>query len=77
MDNSQNINLVKMALDKIRPYLQEDGGDIEFVELTDDFVLKVRYGESCQNCKFKEETKYVVEKHIRKFFPDLKAMVEV
>ena len=66
-----------MALDSIRPFLQRDGGDIVFVELTDEKVLKVTYGESCQNCKFKEQTKFIVEKQIRKYFPDLKEMIEV
>ena len=33
---------IKDALAQIRPYLQRDGGDIEFVELTEDNVVKVR-----------------------------------
>ncbi len=33
-------SLVKETLDKIRPYLQSDGGDIEFVDITDDLVVK-------------------------------------
>jgi Fe-S cluster biogenesis protein NfuA len=73
----QEINIIKIALESIRPFLQKDGGDIVFVELTDEKVLKVTYGENCQNCKFKEQTKFIVEKHIRKYFPDLKEMIEV
>lgn len=30
------------AIDKIRPFLQRDGGDIEFVEYTKDNVVRVR-----------------------------------
>ena len=33
---------IKDALDQIRPFLQRDGGDIEFVEYTDDNIVKVR-----------------------------------
>lgn len=77
MEKEEEINLIKMALDSIRPFLQNDGGNITFVELTDEKILKVNYGESCQNCKFKEQTKFIVEKHIRKYFPGLKKMIEV
>ena len=61
----------------MRPYLKEDGGDMFFVELTDDDVLKVKYSDACNDCKFKEKTKFIVEKQIRKFYPDLKKMIEV
>jgi Fe-S cluster biogenesis protein NfuA len=33
---------IRDALDKIRPYLQQDGGDVEFVDYTDENVVKVR-----------------------------------
>ncbi len=77
MKRSDQINLIKIALDSIRPYLQKDDGDISFIELTDDNILKVKYSDACKGCKFKEQTKYIVEKHIRRFFPDLKEMMEV
>ena len=41
MKNNQTINKIEKALDEIRPYLQEDGGDIKFVDITDDMVVKV------------------------------------
>jgi Fe-S cluster biogenesis protein NfuA len=77
MDKSREINLIKMALEGIRPFLQEDDGNIEFVELTDDNILKIRYSETCKNCKFKEQTRFIVEKYVRRFFPQLKEMIEV
>ena len=41
---------IKDALAQIRPYLQRDGGDIEFVELTPDNVVKVRLKGACSGC---------------------------
>lgn len=38
---------VKAALDKIRPFLQRDGGDVQLVEVTDDGVVKVRLKGAC------------------------------
>ncbi len=40
---------VKLTLDKIRPFLQQDGGDVEFVELMG-LVLKVRLKGACNGC---------------------------
>lgn len=77
MNREENINLVKIALEIIRPYLQQDGGDIEFIELTEHNVVKFKLRDSCQNCKFKEQTLFIVEKYIRKHFPDLKSIEEI
>ena len=36
---------IEIALQSIRPYLQKDGGDVEFVELTEDNIVKVKLGQ--------------------------------
>ena len=77
MEKEQEISLIKRALESMRPYLQKDDGDIFFVDLTDDNILKIKYSQTCNGCKFKEQTKYIVEKEIRKIFPQLKEMIEV
>lgn len=76
MEKNDKINIVKRTLANLRPYLKEDGGDIVFVDLSDDDVLTIKYAERCLNCKFKDKTKFIVEKQIRKFYPDLKQMIE-
>jgi Fe-S cluster biogenesis protein NfuA len=38
------------ALEKIRPYLQADSGDVELVEVTDDGIVKVRLTGACEIC---------------------------
>ena len=38
---------IKEALGQIRPFLQRDGGDIEFVELTEDNIVKVKLQGHC------------------------------
>lgn len=38
---------VKTALEKVRPFLQRDGGDVELVDVTDDGVVKVRLKGAC------------------------------
>ncbi|HLD29934.1 MAG TPA: NifU family protein, partial [bacterium] len=41
---------VEKALEKIRPALQADGGDIELVEVTADGIVKVRLRGACGSC---------------------------
>ncbi|HXG37534.1 MAG TPA: NifU family protein [Bacteroidota bacterium] len=42
--------LVEASLMKIRPYLQEDGGDVELVRVTEDGIVEVRLTGSCVQC---------------------------
>ena len=69
---------VDKALDKIRPYLVADGGDIEVVELTDDMVLKVQLKGACEGCPYSMQTmKAGVEMTVKKEVPEIKSVVDV
>ena len=41
---------VEAALERIRPALQADGGDVELVEVTDEGVVRVRLLGACGGC---------------------------
>lgn len=41
---------IKETLDNVRPYLQEDGGDVEFLEITDEGIVKVKLLGACVDC---------------------------
>ncbi|MGH2567273.1 MAG: NifU family protein [Bacteroidota bacterium] len=41
---------VEQSLTKVRPYLQEDGGDVELVRVTDDGIVELKLVGSCQMC---------------------------
>ena len=47
---------VQDALNKIRPALQADGGDVELVEVCDDGVVKVRLVGACAGCPMSQLT---------------------
>lgn len=49
MEIQEKINLVKKTIEKVRPYIQGDGGDVEFVKLEDDIVY-VRVHGACVGC---------------------------
>ena len=63
---------IKDALDQIRPFLQRDGGDIEFVEYTDDNIVRVRLQGHCAGCAGAQMTiKGVVEKILKESYPEV------
>ena len=41
---------IESSLSKVRPYLNEDGGDVELVRVTEDGIVEVRLIGSCQSC---------------------------
>jgi len=69
---------IEAALEKIRPYLVADGGDIALVDITDDMVVKVEMKGACNGCPFSMQTlKAGVEIAIKKEVPEIKEVVDV
>lgn len=69
---------VEQALEKIRPYLVADGGDIALVEITDDMVARVEMKGACNGCPFSMQTlKAGVEIAVKKEVPEIKEVIDV
>ena len=69
---------IKEALDVIRPVLQRDGGDIEFVEYTEDKIVKVRLQGHCAGCPGAQMTiKGVVERILKESYPEIAGVQSV
>ena len=67
---------IKETIEMVRPYLVADGGDIQFVELTDDMVVKVQLLGACGTCPYSLQTlKNGVEQAVRKQIPEVKEVV--
>lgn len=72
------VERVKSALERVRPYLQSDGGDISLVEITPDNVVKVRLSGACRGCPYSMMTlKAGVEQALIKEVPEIKEVVAV
>ncbi|MFN8211248.1 MAG: NifU family protein [Bacteroidales bacterium] len=66
------------ALERVRPYLQSDGGDISLVEITDDNTVKVRLQGACHGCPFSIQTlKAGVEQTLLREVPEVRKVVAV
>jgi len=69
---------VEKVLDKIRPMLQADGGDVELVEVTDDGVVKVRLTGACSGCPMSTITlRMGIERKLKESIPEMKAVEQV
>jgi Fe-S cluster biogenesis protein NfuA len=69
---------VEEVINKIRPALQRDGGDVELVEITDDNVVKVRLTGACGTCPMSIMTlKGGIEAILKQDIPEVKAVEAV
>lgn len=67
---------VEAALNKIRPMLQADGGDIELVSVSEDGVVKVKLTGACGCCPMSQMTlKMAVEQRLKKEVPGVKEVI--
>jgi Fe-S cluster biogenesis protein NfuA len=72
------IKKVNNVIEQIKPYLKQDGGDIEFVELTDENVVNVRLLGACGSCPYSTMTlKGGVENAMKRAIPEIKAVEAV
>ncbi|MCB2218818.1 MAG: NifU family protein [Bacteroidetes bacterium] len=69
------ISKVENVIQQIRPYLQQDGGDIEFIELTDNNVVNVELKGACGSCPYSLMTlKSGVEMAVKKAIPEIQSV---
>lgn len=69
---------VQKAIDKVRPGLQADGGDVELVDVSSDGVVKVKLTGACRGCPMSQMTlKMGIEKIIKQQVPSIKEVVSV
>jgi len=67
---------VMKALERVRPYLQSDGGDIDLIEVTDDLTVKVKLTGACHGCPYSMQTlKAGVEQAIMQEVPEITKVI--
>ncbi|WP_216831044.1 NifU family protein [Alkalihalobacterium elongatum] len=69
---------VEEVLDKLRPFLLRDGGDVEFVDIDDEGVVKVRLLGACGSCPSSTITlKAGIERALLEEVPGVKEIEQV
>ena len=68
---------VEEKLELVRPFLAEDDGNVELVDITEKGEIKIRLKGNCSSCSMKENTiKLGIEHILKQFYPDI-SVVEV
>ncbi len=72
MNNPLTIENIEIVLNRIRPYLQVDGGDVEVVSIEDNSIVKVRLLGACNSCPLNLMTlRAGIERTLMLEFPDI------
>ncbi len=73
----KEIEKIKEQLEDIRPFLNMDGGDIEFIKYEDGY-LYIKLSGACAACGFQDVTiKDNIEAYLKEDIPDLKGVINV
>ena len=69
---------IEAALNKVRPQLRMDGGDVELVDVGADGVVKVRLTGACGGCPMSQMTLNMgIERIVKKEVPEVKQVVSI
>ena len=71
-------NNVQKALDEIRPFLQNDGGDISLLSIENEKIVRVQLEGACVDCTVNQMTlKSGVEMTIKKYAPQIEQVINI
>jgi len=69
---------VQGVIDRVRPFLQRDGGDVQLLDITEDNIVRVKLVGACGTCPMSTMTlKNGIEAELKNSIPEIKAVVAV
>ena len=75
MVNQELKDRIELALDELRPYLEEDGGGISLIDVTDNMVAKLEFLGACKTCSMSMSTfKAGVEEAVKRAVPTIRTV---
>ena len=78
LQSEKTIDKVKLAIEQLRPFLIDDGGDMEFVELTNENIVKVKMLGACNDCSMSSMTlKAGLEDALKVVAPEVNSVVAI
>lgn len=76
-ENNKIISQINELLDDIRPFLNQDGGDIEFIRYEDNYVF-IKLQGACAHCGFQDNTiNYGIEAYLKDQIPEIAGVINV
>lgn len=78
IDKESLLKRVEVSLDKIRPYLETDGGNIKILEITDDMIVRLELLGACGTCPMSTMTMTAgVEEALKRELPEIQGVEAV
>ncbi len=81
MSNKEKQNWIQKineALEEVRPHLAVDGGNVEVVDVSEDFEVQVRWTGNCEFCEMSAMTlRAGVEQTLKNKFSQIQSVVAV
>jgi Fe-S cluster biogenesis protein NfuA len=75
MDKDKILEKVDLGLEKVRPFLKSDGGDVKVVNLSDDGVLTLEFLGNCSSCNMSNMTfKSGIEENVMNVSSEIKSV---
>ena len=75
MDKDKILEKVDLGLEKVRPFLKSDGGDVKVVDLSDDGVLTLEFLGNCSSCNMSNMTfKSGIEENVMNVSSEIKSV---
>lgn len=72
------VTRINEVLELVRPYLNADGGDIDFIDILDDLTVHVNLTGACGTCPMSIQTlKFGVENALKNAIPEIKEVVAI
>ncbi len=72
------IDKIEIVLNSLRPFLRADGGDVELIEVTDDFEVRLKLLGNCCGCEMSQMTmKAGIETGLKSAIPEIKSVVAI
>ncbi len=78
MTDTDIMDKIEASLDTMRPYLRDDGGNVEIVDVTDEGVLRLRLMGACSTCPQSFMTmKAGIETAVKQAVPEIKSVIAI
>lgn len=77
-ETQEILGKIEASLDTMRPYLKDDGGNVEVVGITDDMIVQVKLVGACSTCPQSYMTmKAGIEDAVKRAVPEIKGVVAI
>jgi Fe-S cluster biogenesis protein NfuA len=72
------IAIVKVSIEQLRPFLKDDGGDMELIDITEEGIVRVKLLGACSSCSMSVMTlKAGLEEALIKVTPQIKGVISI